>query len=74
MNEACNAILQFQSAVKNGLAFTVKTYVDGVTFPGKARNQLLSAASCLTSKMPHMDGSKSRNDLTNIGVSLPVIV
>jgi two-component system response regulator FixJ len=53
--------------------FTVKTYVDGVTF---LENAPQAALGCilLDVQMPHMDGLEVQQRLNDLGISLPVIV
>jgi two-component system, LuxR family, response regulator FixJ len=53
--------------------FTVKTYVDGVTFLENAQQAALGCI-LLDVQMPHMDGLEVQKRLNDIGVSLPVIV
>jgi two-component system, LuxR family, response regulator FixJ len=53
--------------------FTVKTYVDGVTFLENAPQASLGCI-LLDVQMPHMDGLEVQQRLNDLGISLPVIV
>jgi len=53
--------------------FTVKTYVDGVTFLESAQQAALGCI-LLDVQMPHMDGLEVQQRLNDLGISLPVIV